>query len=97
MQAPGDFVSSQVVVEKIIPSFDDSELSAFLAGQNSYAGFAEAAPSVNAKLMQGSDDAIQRAMGDPLNQYLNGDITEDQMWATWKENLAIDFPDLSIN
>ena len=97
MQAPGDFVSSQVVVEKIIPSFDDFELSAFLAGQNSYAGFAEAAPSVNAKLMQGSDDAIQRAMNDPLNQYLNGDITEEQMWATWKENLAIDFPDLSVN
>ena len=95
-QAPGDFVSSKVVVDKIIPSFDDSELSAFLAGQNSYGGFAEAAPSVNAKLMQGSDDAIQRAMGDPLNQYLNGDITEEEMWAAWKEALLIDFPDLTI-
>ncbi|MCO6452752.1 MAG: extracellular solute-binding protein [Caldilineales bacterium] len=97
MQAPGDFVSSKVVVDKIIPSFDDSELSAFLAGQNSYAGFAEAAPSVNAKLMQGSDDAIQRAMNDPLNQYLNGEITEEQMWQTWKENLSIDFPELQVN
>jgi hypothetical protein len=96
MQAPGDFVSSKVVVDKIIPSCDDSELSAFLAGQNSYGGFAEAAPSVNAKLMQGSDDAIQRAMGDPLNQYLNGDITEEEMWAAWKEALLIDFPDLTI-
>lgn len=96
MQAPGDFVSSKVVVDQIIPSFDDSELSAFLSGQNSYAGFAEAAPSVNAKLMQGSDDAIQRALGDPLNQYLNGDITEDEMWAAWKEALLIDFPDLTI-
>ncbi len=65
MQAPGDFVSSQVVVEAITASFDDSELSAFLAGQNSYAGFAAAAPSVNAKLMTGSDDAIQRAMRRP--------------------------------
>lgn len=96
MQAPGDFVSSKVVVDKIIPSFDDSELSAFLAGQNSYGGFAEAAPSVNAKLMQGSDDAIQRAMNDPLNQYLNGDITEEEMWSAWKEALLIDFPDLTI-
>ena len=95
-QAPGDFVSSKVVVDKIIPSFDDSELSAFLAGQNSYGGFAEAAPSVNAKLMQGSDDAIQRAMNDPLNQYLNGDITEEEMWSAWKEALLIDFPDLTI-
>jgi multiple sugar transport system substrate-binding protein len=95
-QAPGDFVSSQVVVEKIVADFDDSDLSAFLAGQNSYAGFAEAAPSVNAKLMTGSDDAIQRALGDPLNQYLNGEISEDDMWASWKDNLRIEFPDLLI-
>lgn len=97
MQAPGDFVSSQVVVEKIIPSFDDSELSAFLAGQNSYAGFAEAAPSVNAQLMTGSDDAIQRAMNDPINQYLNGEIDLETMWSTWKDALRIEFPDLVIN
>lgn len=96
MQAPGDFVSSQVVVEKIIPSFDDSELSAFLAGQNSYAGFAEAAPSVNAKLMTGSDDAIQRALNDPLNQYLNNEISEEDMWTIWKDSLRIEFPDLVI-
>ncbi len=96
MQAPGDFVSSQVVVENIVDSFDDSELSGFLSGQNSYAGFAEAAPSVNAKLMTGSDDAIQRALNDPLNQYLNGEITEEEMWATWKDSLRIEFPDLII-
>ncbi len=95
-QAPGDFVSSQVVVDKIVSSFDDSELSAFLAGQNSYAGFAEAAPAVNAKLMTGSDDAIQRALNDPLNQYLNGEITEEEMWAAWKDSLRIEFPDLII-
>lgn len=97
MQAPGDFVSSQVVVEAITASFDDSDLSAFLAGQNSYAGFAAAAPTVNAKLMTGSDDAIQRAMLDPLNQYLNGEISMDDMWSSWKTNLSIDFPDLIIN
>ncbi len=95
-QAPGDFVSSQNVVEKIIPQFDNSDLSAFLGGENSYAGFAEAAPNVNAKLMTGSDDAIQRALGDPLNQYLNGEITEDDMWAAWKDALRIEFPDLII-
>ncbi len=95
-QAPGDFVSSQVVVEKITASFDNSDLSAFLGGQNSYAGFAEAAPSVNAKLMTGSDDAIQRALNDPINQYLNGEIDEDAMWASWKDNLRIEFPDLII-
>ena len=96
MQAAGDFVGSKNVVEKIIPFFEDSELSAFLSGQNSYAGFAEAAPSVNAKLMTGSDDAIQRAMQDPMNQYLNGEIDEEAMWAAWKEAVAIEFPDLII-
>ncbi len=96
MQAPGDFVSSQVVVEKIVPTFGDSELSAFLAGQNSYAGFAEAAPSVSGTLMTGSDDAIQRALNDPLNQYLNGEISEEEMWSTWKDSLRIEFPDLLI-
>ncbi|GAB4502825.1 MAG: hypothetical protein Fur0035_23820 [Anaerolineales bacterium] len=95
-QAPGDFVSSQNVVEKIIPSFDNSDLSKFLGGQNSYAGFAAAAPSVNAKLLQGSDDAIQRALNDPINQYLNGAMTLDEMWAAWKDAVRNEFPDLII-
>jgi hypothetical protein len=95
-QAAGDFLASQVVVDKIVSEFDDSELSAFLSGQNSYAGFAEAAPTIDNSIMQGSDDAIQRAMGDPLNQYLAGEISEEDMWAAWKEAVAIEFPDLII-
>lgn len=95
-QAPGDFVSSQNVVEAITASFDNSDLSSFLGGQNSYSGFAAAAPSVNAKLMTGSDDAIQRALGDPISQYLNGEVTEDEMWAAWKDAVRNEFPDLII-
>lgn len=95
-QAPGDFVGSQVVVEKITPFFDDSEMSAFLGGQNSYAMFALAAPNVSARLMQGSDDAIQRALNDPLNSYLEGTIDLDQMWSLWKDAVRNEFPDLNI-
>ena len=95
-QAPGDFVGSKNVVEKVIPLFDGSDLAKFLGGQNSYAGFAAAAPLVNAKLMQGSDDAIQRALNDPENAYLNGEITLDEMWATWKAAVKNEFPDLNI-
>ncbi len=95
-QAAGDFVCSQVVVEKITASFDNSDLSKFLGGQNSYGGFAAAAPSVNAKLMTGADDAIQRALGDPTAQYLEGKITKDEMWATWKDSVRNEFPDLVI-
>ena len=94
---PGDFVSSQVVVNEIISLFDDSELSAFLGGQNSYGGFAAAAPAVNARLMTGADDAIQRALNDPLNAYLNGEITIEEMWAQWKDGVRIEFPDLIVN
>jgi len=96
-QAAGDFVGSQVVVEKITAGFDDSEMSAFLGGQNSYGGFAAAAPSVNARLMQGSDDAIQRALNDPLNSYLEGTLTLEEMWSTWKDAVRNEFPDLIIN
>ncbi len=95
-QSPGDFVSSQVVVEKITASFDNSDLSKFLGGENSYAAFALAAPSVNGKLMTGYDDAVGRALADPLAQYLDGKITKDVMWSTFKDNVRIEFPDLII-
>jgi len=95
-QGPGDFVSSQKVVEAITASFDNSDLSKFLGGQNSYSGFAKAAPSVNGKLMTGADDAIQRALGDPVAQYLDGKITIDELWTTWKAAVKNEFPDLTI-
>lgn len=95
-QAAGDFVSSQVVVEKIISLFDNSDLSKFLGGENSYGAFAKAAPNVSAKLMQGSDDAIQRALNDPLAAYLDGTITLDVMWSTWKDAVRNEYPDLTI-
>ena len=95
-QAAGDFVSSQVVVEKITAGFDNSDLSKFLGGQNSYGAFALAAPKVTAKLMQGSDDAIQRAMNDPQNSYLEGKITIEEMWKLWKDAVRNEFPDLII-
>ncbi len=95
-QAAGDFVSSQVVVEKITKSFDNSSLAEFLGGENSYGAFAAAAPSVNGKLMTGSDDAIQRALNDPLAAYLSGTMTEAQMWAAWLDAVRNEFPELII-
>jgi ABC-type glycerol-3-phosphate transport system substrate-binding protein len=95
-QAPGDFVSSQVVVEEITSSFDGSELYEWLGGQNNYEAFNEAAKLVNGKLMTGSDDAIQRAMNDPLASYLNGDITEAEFWQQWLDAVRNLFPELTI-
>lgn len=95
-QAAGDFVSSQLVVEKITKSFDTSTLATFLGGQNSYGAFAKAAPTVNGSLMTGSDDAIQRALADPLAAYLSGTMTEAEMWAAWLDAVRNEFPDLII-
>jgi len=95
-QAPGDFVSSQVVVDKITSTFDGSDLAKWLGGQNSYAAFAKAAPDVNGALLTGSDDAIQRALNDPLASYLNGDITEAEMYTQWLDAVRNEFPDLVI-
>ena len=95
-QAAGDFVSSQLVVEKITNSFDDSTLATFLGGENSYGAFAQAAPSVNGSLLTGSDDSIQRALNDPLAAYLSGTMTEAEMWAAWLDAVRNEFPDLII-
>jgi hypothetical protein len=95
-QAPGDFVSSQVVVEKITSTFDGSELYDWLGGQNNYAAFGQAAPNVNGSLLTGSDDAIQRALQDQLDQYLLGEITKEEMWNLWLDQVRNEFPELII-
>jgi hypothetical protein len=95
-QGPGDFVSSQVVVEKLTPQFDGSELYEWLGGQNNYEAFGKAAPNVNGALMTGSDDAIQRALQSALDQYLVGEITKAEMWDLWLEQVRNEFPDLTI-
>jgi hypothetical protein len=95
-QPAGDFVSSQVVVEKIADTFDDSDLAKWLGGQNSYKAFAKAAPNVNGALLTGSDDAIQRALQSALEQYLNGDVSKEEMWNIWLDSVRNEFPDLTI-
>ena len=95
-QAAGDFVSSQVVVEKITSSFDGSELYEWLGGQNNYEAFGVAAPNVNGALLTGSDDAIQRALQSARDQYLNGEIDKATMWQQWLDVVRSEFPDLVI-
>ena len=95
-QPPGDFVSSQVVVEKITSSFDGSELYDWLGGQNNYEAFNQAAPNVNGALLTGSDDAIQRALQDVLEQYLLGEIDKATMWQNWLDQVRNEFPELII-
>lgn len=95
-QGAGDFVNSQKVVAEITPQFDSAETSKFLAGQNSYKGFADAAPKITLKLMQGTDDAIQRALNDPLNNYVAGKMTLEQAIAAFKDAVKNAEPELIV-
>lgn len=95
-QGAGDFVCSQKVVREITSQFDNAETSAFLAGQNSYSGFAKAAPAISLKLMQGTDDAIQRSLNDPLNNYVEGKSTLDECIAAFKDEVRTAVPDIIV-
>ncbi len=92
----GDFVSSQVVVEKITPFFDGSALYEWLGGQNNYEAFGKAAPNVSGALLTGSDDAIQRPLESARDEYLSGNITLEEMWTQWLDQVRNLFPDLII-
>ena len=95
-QAAGDFVSSKKVVDAITSQFDDSEMSAYLGGQNSYAGFAAAAPDVSARLFQGSDQRVQDTLTEVINLYAAGDIDKDGAIQNFKDSVASDFPEYIV-
>ncbi len=95
-QGPGDFISSQKVVNEIIGQFDNAATSKFLAGQNSYKGFAEAAPNVSLKLLQASDDAIQRSLNDPLNNYASKKATKEEALTQFKDAVRSALPDIIV-
>jgi multiple sugar transport system substrate-binding protein len=95
-QGAGDFISSQKVAEEIISKFDDAATTKFLAGQNSYKGFATAAPNISLKLIQASDDAIQRSLNDPLSNYASGKATKDQAIKQFKDAVKNALTDIEI-
>jgi len=95
-QAAGDFVSSQKVVEEITSSFDNSEMSQFLGGQNAYSGFALAAPNCRADLFQASDEAIQNKLQEALRLYAYEGMSKEDMLVSFKDAVATDFPSLDV-
>ena len=90
----GDYVSSRIVDEKMAASTEETPASKFLGGQNPYVGFMAAAEHLSAKMMTGADDAVQRALNDPRDAYLSGNMTEAEMWQAFLDNVATEFPDL---
>lgn len=95
-QPAGDFVSSQKVVEAITSSFDDSAMSEFLGGQNSYGGFAAAAPNCSAELFQGTDEVVQNMLLDAVRQYASGEQSKEDAIASFKDAVSSTFPDKEV-
>ena len=80
----GDVVSNAKVIAKVKDNFSE----AFLGGQNHYAEFAEMAKSVNGKLSQGTDQAIEGIFGEAVGSYVNGEKSMEQAIADFKEQVA---------
>lgn len=80
----GDVVSNKNVVEKIKDSYAD----AYLAGQNHYSAFAKMAESVNGKLSQGTDQAIESIFAEETAAYVNGEKTKQQALDDFKAQVS---------
>ncbi len=79
----GDFVSNMNVVDKIKDTFSEP----FLGGQNHYAEFAEMAKTVNGKLIQGTDQAIEALFNEAVIAYKNGEKTRDKAIEDFKSQV----------
>lgn len=80
----GDVVSNKNVVEKIKDSYADP----YLDGQNHYSAFAQMADSVNGKLSQGTDQAIESIFAEETAAYVNGEKTKQQALDDFKAQVS---------
>lgn len=88
----GDFVSNKNVVSKIKDSYSEP----FLAGQNHYAAFAEMADGIDASILTGYDQEIQRLMNEQLTAYANGEKDKATAMKDFKAAVQNAYPDLII-
>jgi len=83
----GDLVNNLNVVNKIKDSYSEP----YLGGQNHYAEFAEMAKNVNARLLQGSDEAIEAMFGEAMSSFVNGEKTKAQALADFRAQASAQF------
>jgi len=76
----GDVVSNLNVMNKIKDDFSE----AFLGGQNHYAPFVQMAMSVDGKLTQGTDQAIEGLFQEEATAYVNGEKSKAQALADFR-------------
>jgi hypothetical protein len=70
-----------VVVEKIKDGFSEP----FLAGQNHYAEFAEMAKSINGRLTQATDQAIDTLYSEAIAAYIFEEMTLEEALNSFTE------------
>ncbi len=80
----GDVVSNVNVMNKI----KDTYAEPFLGGQNHYAAFVEMAKSVDGKLTQGTDQAIEGLFGEAVTAFIMGEKTRDKALEDFKSQVS---------
>ena len=95
-QPAGDFVSSQKVVESIIPFFEDSEMSDFLGGQNFYEAFATAALNCPSGVIHDDNERIQELFTEAMHLYAYGDMSKEDMLQTFRNSVQTEFPEIEV-
>jgi len=81
----GDMVSNLNVINSIKDSFTEP----FLGGQNHYAAFAEMARTINGRLVQGTDSAIEGLFSVQVEAYIHGEKTKEQALADFRTQAQI--------
>jgi len=79
----GDVVGNMNVVNKI----KDTYTEPFLGGQNHYAEFAEMAKSVDGKLTQGTDQAVEGLFGEAVTAFINGEKDQNKAIEDFKSQV----------
>jgi ABC-type glycerol-3-phosphate transport system substrate-binding protein len=79
----GDMVSNTAVVNRIKDNFSEP----FLGGQNHYAAFAEMAMTIDGKLVQGTDQAIEGLFAEAVTAYVAGEKTKQQALADFRQQV----------
>jgi len=81
----GDFVSNMNVINKIKDTYSEP----FLGGQNHVAAFAEMALTVDGKLVQGTDQAIEGLFAEAVTAFVEGEKTKTQALADFRQQAEI--------
>jgi len=93
-QGGGDFVSSAVVAGQIADQFYGTPVYHFVGGQNPYTVFAQAAPYIDLRNLQGTDAAIGGPWADARTMYLEGLGTMEESLQFFRDNVQMVVPGL---